>query len=139
MKTTYERWMTISGGILVILGLLFAGWGPMLLHLYGVALFPQSSPLTEEARMLWAGASFSRLFGAALLGLGAVSFFARYLETPQAQRVICPGLILGTAAMTLMASLQQIVVWQTPTGWITVAGFALLTVGYGIFGFPPRE
>jgi uncharacterized membrane protein len=130
--------MTASGFVLITLGLLLAGWGPLILSLYGVHIFPQTSPLTEEGQTLWAGASFSRLFGGALLGLGAVSFFARYLEAPQARRTITPGLMIATAAMTLMAAAQQVIVWQTPTGWITVAGFALLTGGYAVFGLPRR-
>jgi len=130
----YKRLMTSAAIVLLVSGLALSGWGPVLIRRYGAGAIPDPVPSDEAAMTVWAGISFLRLFGAALFGVGVVSLFTRSLSRVEAQKAVSRGLSGAMLVIFVVALLQQIAIWSTTLGWLTVGLLLLVALGYGYLG-----
>ncbi len=82
----------------------------------------------------------SRFFGAALVYLGLLIVLARRVTTPEAQWALALGGVLGSPLVGLAVALWgQLSDAVNALGWLTVAIYLLLALGYGyILAAKPR-
>ena len=127
--------MTLNAFIFIGLGIAFALYGPLMVALFGVLRFSGG-----EAGLYWYVTSFARLFGAALFGFGFLIWAARNLDLPnpnspstETRRGVVSALLLANLVALFVAATQQYQVWTTASGWMAVAVFLLLVIGYGYF------
>lgn len=121
-----------NGILFIALGIAFGLYGPLLINLFGVM---ESG---GEAFAYWHVASFARLFGAALFGLGFLLFsIYKPLKSgqiqPQSRRSIVMALLLGNLLALVVTLTQQVSIWGTTTGWIASAVCLALVGGYAYF------
>jgi hypothetical protein len=128
---TLNRLTGVNAVLAVVLGLAFALAGPGLLPLYGASQIP--APIASDANAIsfWAGMAFTRMFGVALLGFGVLLWFVRYISDRMIQRSVSGALFIVVGFMALIALIQQITIWSTAVGWVTVGVLILFTLGYG--------
>jgi hypothetical protein len=88
-----------------------------LLATYGVALNPM-------------GLVIYQFWGAALMGLGLLTWFARRAENPDSRKAIALSLFITYAASCVIAVRGQFA-GANRLGWSTVALFLLLALAYG--------
>ena len=88
-----------------------------LLAAYGVTLTPM-------------GLVVYQFWGAALMGLGFLAWFARKAEEPGSQKAIALSLFITYGASCVIAVRGQFA-GANSLGWSTVALFMLLALGYG--------
>jgi hypothetical protein len=114
--------LVIKAGISVVFGLSFLLIPVETISLYGVSLDPN-------------GAYVARYFGALLLGIGFICWFARlctgYLEI---QGILLSLFIADTLGF-LIALFAQLSGAFNALGWVNVAIWLLLAVGLGYFRF----
>jgi hypothetical protein len=114
--------LVIKAGISVVFGLSFLLIPVETISLYGVSLDPN-------------GAYVARYFGALLLGIGFICWFARlctgYLEI---QGILLSLFIADTLGF-LIALFAQLSGAFNTLGWVNVAIWLLLAVGLGYFRF----
>ena len=110
----------------VVFGLLFALWAPTMLGFYGVS---------STAQNLWHAVSFARLAGAVSICLGILLWAARDIAAKRAQRRVATALLVANSFAFLIAGAQQIAIWETTMGTVTVAGFFLFAMGYTYYLF----
>jgi hypothetical protein len=126
--------MLVAGVVLLVSGFTLTGWGPMLVSLYGAGDIPNAVASDKAAMTVWTGLSFVRLFGTALAGLGLVSLFTHNMSSLDARKAISRGLFAATVLILIVATVQQIAIWSTPIGWVTVGLLVLIALGYGSLG-----
>ncbi len=84
--------------------------------------------------------AMSRLFGAALIGFGLITWFARNSEDSDARQAIVLGLFLSEIVGVIVALQMQISGVVNTLGWSTVVIYLFFAVGYGYFQFAkPKE
>ena len=105
-----------------IFGLAFVFVPETSLALYGVTLSPGGIPI-------------ARLFGAALLELGLLSWFVRKSGDSEAREAIILALFVGEALGFVVALYGQLSGVVNALGWSTVAVYLLLASGFGYFQF----
>lgn len=130
MKLTHL--ITANAFLFLAGGIAFALYGPLMIAMFGVL------ETGGEATIYWFVASFARLFGAALFGFGFLLWAMRSLAenvalSAQARRGIILALLLGHLLALVVALTQQVSIWGTLAGWLTVGIFLLLTGGYAYF------
>lgn len=130
----YKTLMVVAGAVLLVSGFALSGWGPMLIPLYGASDIPTPVASNRAAMTVWTGISFVRLFGTALAGLGMVSLFTHNLSSIEARKAISRGLFAAMVVVLVVAVIQQIAIWSTPIGWVTVGFLFLVALGYGYLG-----
>lgn len=94
--------------------------------------------------MYWYVASFARMFGAALFGLGFVIWAASSFLDKQAgdiedRRRFVIALVLANGIGLFVAAVQQASIWANVAGWITIAIFLVFLAGYLYFLTARRE
>ncbi len=89
---------------------------------YGVKFMPK------------AGIYVGRLFGAALLGIAVISWFARSMGA-EARTSIVLGLLVVNGVGFIVSLLAQLDGVVNNLGWSTVAIYLLLGLGFGYFRF----
>ncbi len=109
--------------VLLICGMAFAGWGPIMMTWFGVGHIPKP----VEGDPFWVGSAFARLFGILLVVLGFVVWSVRDIPDPTTQKIISRALLLGSCFALLISLIQQIEIWNTPAGWVIVSIFASIT------------
>lgn len=116
------RFLVIKAGISLVFGLSFLLIPVETISLYGVPLDP-------------IGAYVARYFGALLVGIGFICWFARlctgYLEI---QGILLSLFIADTLGF-LIALFAQLSGAFNPLGWVNVAIWLFLAVGLGYFRF----
>jgi len=116
------RFLVIKAGISLVFGLSFLLIPVETISLYGVSLDPN-------------GAYVARYFGALLIGIGFICWFARlctgYLEI---QGILLSLFIADTLGF-LIALFAQLSGAFNPLGWVNVAIWLFLAVGLGYFRF----
>jgi hypothetical protein len=124
-----HRFLTTNAIIFIAGGIAFALYGPLMIDMYGI-LNTQGSPL-----IWWHAASFARLYGAALFGFGFLLWAIKniQLNDPTPRRGVILSMILANAIGLVVALTQQVSIWGTLAGWITVAVYGLLLIGYIYF------
>jgi hypothetical protein len=125
----FRRIVTAHAWITCLSGIVFTGWGHLLLPLYGFQAAAQVFP---------AAGSFVRLAGACMIALGALLGAVRVVEEPRIQRRIARVLVESHLVLIATATAQQIAVWETPLGWATVVVFLLITVAYAALLYLPK-
>jgi hypothetical protein len=125
----FRRVVTAHAWIICLAGILFTGWGPLLLPLYG---------FHAAAEVFPAAGSFVRLAGVGMIALGALLGAVRVVEEPRLQRRIARVLVESHLVAIAVATAQQIAIWETPVGWATVALFLLVTAAYVALLYLPQ-
>ena len=126
---TFRRVITFHAWIVFLPGIIFTGWGPMLLPLYGFQAAPELFP---------SAGSFVRLAGVCLIALGALLGAVRVVQEAKVQRSIARVLVESHLVAIAVVAAQQIGIWVTPLGWVTVAVFLLITLAYVALLYLPR-
>ena len=114
--------LLLAGIIALAFGLAFLLAPKPTLALYGVAADPGTVLV-------------SRFFGAALVQLGMVLYLIRDVSDLRTQRGVVIGSFLGSLAGLVVALTGQFWGVVNQLGWLTVAIYGLLTLGYGSFMF----
>jgi hypothetical protein len=76
-----------------------------------------------------------QLFGAALIGFGLIAWFARKAADSDARKAVVLSFFIADGigfVISLIGQLNEIV---GPLGWLTVAIYLLLSIGFGYFQF----
>jgi hypothetical protein len=125
----FRRIVTTHAWIICLSGIVFTGWGPMLLPLYG---------FQGAAEVFPSAGSFVRLAGVCMIALGALLGAVRAVEEPRIQRRIARVLVESHLVVIAVVTAQQIAIWNTPLGWATVVLFLLITAAYVALLYVPR-
>ena len=72
-----------------------------------------------------------QLFGAALIGLGLIAWFARNATDSDARKAIVLSFFIADGIGFIVALIGQNNSIVGPLGWLTVAIYLLLTIGFG--------
>ena len=106
------------------------------------AIFGLTFVFAPEASLALYGATLSpggilivRLFGAALLELAVLSWFARNAGDSEARKAIILALFVGEAVGFVVALFGQLSGVVNALGWSTVAVYLLLALGFAYFQF----
>jgi hypothetical protein len=114
--------MVIKAIIVIVFGIGFVAVPAAVLSYYGVTLDP-------------VGVYMTRLFGAAFILLGILLWFARRDSGSPALRAIVLGVFIGDLIGFVVTLSGQISGIFNPLGWLNVALYFLLTLGFGYFQF----
>ena len=115
--------MAIKAIIVVVFGIGFVLIPATVMSVYGVTLDP-------------GGVYMTQLFGAAFILLGILLWFARTASASDvALRAIVLAVAIGDAIGFLVALLAQLSGVVNALGWVTVALYLLLALGFGYFRF----
>jgi hypothetical protein len=114
---------TIAAVLSLLYGLGFVILPEQLLSIYGIP--------TDAGGLL-----FARLFGAALTGLGVLTWLIRSADAWDALRAVLLGLVAFNMISVVVLLLAQIDGTVNALGWINVAIFLLLALGFGYFLMP---
>ena len=121
MKLSYL--MAIKAVIVVVFGIGFVLIPTTIMSFYGVTLNP-------------GGAVMTQLFGASFILLGILLWFARNAPSSDvALRAIVLAVTVGDAIGFIVALLAQLSGMMNSLGWVTVALYLLLALGFGYFQF----
>ena len=125
----FRRTVTFHAWIVCLAGIVFTGWGPELLPLYGFHAATEFFP---------SAGSFVRLAGVCMITLGALLGAVRKVAEPRVQRSVARVLVESHLVAITVVTAQQIAIWVTPLGWVTVAVFLLITLAYVALLYLPR-
>jgi len=125
----FRRTVTFHAWITCLAGIVFTGWGPELLPLYG---------FNAAAEFFPSAGSFVRLAGVCMIMLGALLGAVRQVQEPRIQRSVARALVESHLVAIAVVAAQQIGIWVTPLGWVTVAVFLLITAAYAALLYLPR-
>ncbi len=126
---TLKTWMYLNAVLLIAAGIAFGLYAPLTINLYA-RFSPQDNSL-----LYWLAVTFVRMYGAALFGFGFLIWaVSRVIEAipPDAptRRTILLAMILANGMSVAVAGTQQITLWGSPAGWITIGIYAMLLIGY---------
>lgn len=106
---------------------------------FGGSLVLASSQLASlfgvNVELTQAGIALNRLFGAAIVGYGLLTWLARNTADSEARRAIVLALFVTHALGFIVAVLAQLSGMASALGWLIVAIYLLLALGYGYFQF----
>lgn len=127
-----SQFLTFNAILFIALGIAFALYGPLMVNFYGI-LETESSGVSY-----WYVTSFARMFGVILFGYGFLIWATKNVPedektSPDVRRKIIFAQLLTGLVGLAVATIQQITIWWNLTGWITVAVFLVLTIGYLYF------
>lgn len=128
----YRFVMTVAAVAVMLAGLAFGLYGPVLLGVFGI---DQPPGFTPPHMSFYRMRSFLFVAGTILFGFGLVTLSARKVADPIVQRGIAIGHFFAYLAAGLMNLSQQTALWETPGGWISVAFFFILAVAMGYLGY----
>ena len=115
-----------GGAALCILGLVLLFATGSVAMMLGAAGRDAVAGSTDPASMVfWFQLAFMRLFGTALIGLGAIVLWCHSHVSGVQHRSLVKVLGVVLAALALMAVSQQVAIWNSNAGWV-LAGSLLL-------------
>ncbi len=76
-----------------------------------------------------------QLFGAALLSIGVLTWLAKNAAESEALKAIVLALFVGNAVGFIVALMGQLAGVVNTLGWLSVAIYLVLALGYGYFQF----
>ncbi len=113
----------INAIVAVVFGLAFVLIPSDTLAQYGTHVMPK------------AGIYVARLFGATLLGVAVISWYAQPLGATDARDAIVLGFFVVDTIGFIVSLLAQVDQVVNNLGWSTVAIYGLLALGFGYFRF----
>ncbi len=114
--------LVINAVIALVYGISYQLMPTTVLSLYGVTTGP------GEIFM-------SRLFGAALIGIGLLTWFVRDIQNNETQRAIIHSLLVYCFIALIVTMHATVTGAMGGVGWTGVGIFLFLTLGYGYFQF----
>lgn len=90
---------------------------------YGVLMMPK------------AGIGIARLYGASLIGISILSWFAKDLKPGDGRRAIASALFIMDAISVIVSLMNRLNGVTNNLGWANVVMFGLLAAGFGYFTF----
>jgi hypothetical protein len=130
---TIKLTLQINAILLVVLGIAFGLYGPLMMAFFAV---PELLDISSD--IYWQIAAFARMFGAALFGYGLLLWSLRnsfHELSTASQRRILAALVLGNLMAAFISITQQSSIWGTPAGWLITGFFAVFTVAYILASF----
>lgn len=134
-----SKWIVLHAVLLVLVGLLFLLYSPLVIAWLGLG------QVVQDSEGYWAMVSFARLFGMALIAWGATLVVASQLDhqadlPAQIQRKLLWVLIGGDFLGAFSAAVQSASVWGVPASWFISLGFAVLgIISLGLLVFTKRD
>jgi hypothetical protein len=124
-----KRWMFINAIVFIAFGIAFALYAPLVAGAFGIL------KIEGTAEMYWYSVSFARLYGAALFGFGFLAWAVSNLieglaSSSSARRTVLVAMLLANGMGVIVALTQQVSIWGSLAGWITVGMYAILMAGY---------
>ncbi len=110
--------LMIAAVIAIVFGVGFVVVPGSLLSVYGVTL--------DQA-----GTLIARLFGAALIGLAVLDWFARNVTDPEAQRAVVLANLVTDGLGFVVILIGQLAGVANDLNWSTVVIYLLLALGFG--------
>jgi uncharacterized membrane protein YfcA len=114
--------MVIKAIICLVFGVCFVLIPKPILSLYGITLDP-------------AGVYMTRLFGAAFILLSILLWFARKDPGSEALKALVLAVFIGDVIGFVIALLTQLTGLVNALGWLNIALYFLLALGFGYFQF----
>jgi hypothetical protein len=104
---------------------------------FGVAFVVASGPLLAIYGITLdkAGTLVAQLFGAALIALAVVNWFARNVTDPEGRRAVVLGNLAGDVVGFVVILLGQLAGIANAVGWSSVAIYLLLGLGFAYVQF----
>lgn len=109
---------------------------------YGVAFVVASGPLLAVYGITLdkAGTLVAQLFGALLIGLAVLNWFARNVTDPEARQAVVFGNLTGDVVGFVVILIGQLAGIANALGWMNVAIYLLLALGFAYVQFmQPRS
>lgn len=116
----------LTAVVALVFGLGFLILPDQLLQLYGIEL--------SEA-----GLYIGRLIGTVFIGVGIITWQARYSNDSSARRAIVTGLFIDFLLGLVVSIMMMFSGLVNALGWSTVIIYLFFTLGYGYFQFIKRE
>ena len=91
-------------------------------NLYGVSTDPAANLIGQ-------------FFGVSLIAIGLLCWFARYVSDADAQRAIIQALLIADVLGLIVAVMGMVSGVLNALGWLTVALYLILSLGYAYFRF----
>jgi len=118
--------MVIKSIITIVFGIGFVVVPVRVMSYYGVTLDP-------------AGAYMTRLFGAAFIVIGLLLWYGRKDAGSPALKAIVLGVFIGDIVGFVLALQAQLLGIVNALGWLTVAIYFFLVLGFGYFLFKKQR
>jgi len=126
-----KQWMYLNAVLFIAAGIAFSLYAPLTINLY--ARFTSQ----DNALLYWLAVTFARMYGASLLGFGFLIWAISRLVEPTlpegTQRTILLAMVIANGMGLAVAGTQQVTLWGSLAGWITIAVYAILLLGYLAF------
>jgi hypothetical protein len=110
--------------------------------IYGVAFVVASGPLLSIYGITLdkAGTLIAQLFGALLIGVAVLNWYARNVTDPEARQAVVFGNLSGDVVGFVVILLGQLAGIANALGWLNVAIYLLLALGFAYIQFmQPRS
>ena len=108
---------------------------------FGVAFVVASGPLLAIYGITLdkAGTLVAQLFGALLIGVAVLNWFARDVTDPEARQAVVVGNLTGDVVGFVVILIGQLAGIANALGWANVAIYLLLALGFGYVQFMQRS
>ena len=109
---------------------------------FGVAFVVATGPVLSVYGITLdkAGTLVAQLFGALLIGLAVLNWFARNVTDPEARQAVVYGNLVGDVIGFVVILIGQLAGIANAVGWSSVAIYLLLAVGFAYVQFmQPRS
>jgi hypothetical protein len=109
---------------------------------FGVAFVVATGPLLSVYGITLdkAGTLVAQLFGALLIGLAVLNWFARNVTDPEARQAVVYGNLVGDVIGFVVILIGQLAGIANAVGWSSVAIYLLLALGFAYVQFmQPRN
>ena len=118
--------MAINAVVAVVFGIAFVVAPGQPISLYGS---------TETAALKYT----AQLYGSALITFAVLAWTARYASESQARKAIILAFLVGDAIGFVVSLIGQLGNVVNAMGWLTVALYLFLALGYGYFQFAKSD
>ena len=108
---------------------------------FGVAFVVASGPLLAVYGITLdkAGTLVAQLFGALLIGVATLNWFARNVTDPEARQAVVVGNLTGDVVGFVVILIGQLAGIANALGWANVAIYLLLALGFAYVQFMQRS
>jgi hypothetical protein len=108
---------------------------------FGVAFVVASGPLLAIYGITLdkAGTLVAQLFGALLIGVAVLNWFARNVTDPEARQAVVVGNLTGDVVGFVVILIGQLAGIANALGWANVAIYLLLALGFAYVQFMQRS